>query len=188
MEEALLPAEPGELDILNDTARFLLDAVYRLVNRVFGAKVLANMSGYARTQPETLVRSLAAELRRLARPDPVLTLDSLEEQCARSFPPCMHHIVASLTRSQLVSFKTRFQLSLFMKGLGLDYFAQYAFWKEKLWTLREQWHFESQVVLGLKQIYSLDEAEEDYSPHRCFMIINHDCPGNPQTVQGGPFG
>jgi hypothetical protein len=186
-EEAFLVAEPPELSVAGGVARLALDDLYRLASRCFAAKIRAHMGAYATPGRETLARSLAAELRRVASPGPGLTLAGLDERSARSFPPCMRRILLSLRRSRWLSFKGRFELSLFLKALGLDYFAQHAFWKERIWTPQEQWHFESQVVAGLKQIYGLDEAEEDYSPHRCVTIINHDCPANAQQVQGCPF-
>jgi DNA primase large subunit len=185
MEIAFSVIDPIELHIQNGTAHLSLDNVYRLVSRTFGAKILANMAKYVRS--ETVVKSLADELRRLARPNPVLTLATLEEQSAKSFPPCMRRIVSSLKNQKYLSYKARFELSLFLKTLGLDYFEQYKFWKKKVWTPQNQWHFESQIVVGLKQIYGLDEAEDDYSPHKCISIINHDCPGKKENVQGCPF-
>jgi DNA primase large subunit len=145
---------------------------------------MAKCSGSA-----TLATSLAAELNKLCHSTSVLGLDNLDELACRSFPPCMARVLAALRRDHWATFKGRFELALFMKALGLDYFAQHNFWKAALRraTPEDEWHFQSQVVLVLRQMYGLDDAEDDYAPHRCVCIVNHDAPPKKTMVQGCPF-
>jgi hypothetical protein len=67
---------------------------------------------------------------------------------------------------------------LFIKTLGFNSFKEFAFGKESISKLKKPWHFESQMTVGWKQIYGLDEIEDDFDPQRCVTVIHHDCPGN----------
>jgi hypothetical protein len=187
MEQALMIVDPWELELVDGTARWSLDGLYKLVSGWFGKKILGNMGGYEVPGQETLAKSLAAELERLARPISGLTLENLPEKSARSFPPCMLRILASLKNSLFLSFKARTDLFLFLQALGFDYIAQYRFWKGYISTDQEQTHFEEQIVIELKQMYGLDDPEEDYAPQSCVSVVNHASRKKLKSVQGCPF-
>jgi hypothetical protein len=189
-EKAFLIMEhPKEAELAGGVVTLSITDIYRLVSRSFRVKVLQSVEKYEKSDKsnQTLIQSLAKELEKMKNPRAILSLDKLNEFSERSFPPCMYRIFDHLQKTKRITFKARFELSLFLKGLGMDYFGQYAFWKETIFKENDAWYFESQVVVLLKQIYGLDEAEEDYTPHKCITMINHDRPSDVSMVQGCPF-
>lgn len=181
---------PTELEIENGTAHITLDQVYHIVCETFRSKILEQFKKYEKGigKNESLIESLGAELSKNLKPKAILTIDNIDEMMERSFPPCMHRNMTALKKTHYVTFKARFELCLFFKALGMDYFQQFQYWKKMIYHPNDAWHFESQVIQVLKQIYGLDDAEEDYSPHRCISIINHDTiKEEDRFVQGCPF-
>lgn len=187
-EKALLFFDPTELIIKNGIAFINNEAIYHMVCNTYKNKLMHLMKTFPVDNFKTLIESLNEEKVKVEdQAKGILTLENLDEKCEKSFPPCMYRILKSVTKSHYATFKGRFELSLYMKSLGMDYYQQYDFWKSNLFRANDVWHFESQIVLLLKQIYGLDEAEEDYSPQKCVTIINHDKPSSTKMIQSCPF-
>ena len=187
-EKALLFFDPTELLLKNGIAYVNNEAIYHMVCNTFKNKILNKMESFPIENFTTLIESLNEEKEKVDdQTKGILTLENLFDKCEKSFPPCMYRIIKSVTKSNYATFKGRFELSLFMKSLGMDYYQQYEFWKTSLFRSNDVWHFESQIVQLLKQIYGLDEAEEDYAPQKCVTIINHDKPSSNKMIQSCPF-
>jgi DNA primase large subunit len=86
-----------------------------------------------------------------------------------------------------VSYKGRFELCLFLKAAGFDYFSQYRFWKDLNGDPESVWYFETKIVTCLKELYGLEDPEQDYSAHRCSTLIYKDRPKKATQVHGCPF-
>jgi DNA primase large subunit len=121
-EEALTILEPAEVLLVGGIVTLKIEQIYELVCRAFRLKILANMKRLEQqfARNDTLIKCLASELEKYIHPDVMLSLDNLNELAARSFPPCMHRIVTSARKSHYATFKGRFELTLFMKSLGLS--------------------------------------------------------------------
>lgn len=187
-QKALQFFDPTELLIKNGIAFVNNENIYHMVCNTFKNKLLKQMESFPIEQFRTLIESLNEEKEKVEEQTKgSLALENLYDMCEKSFPPCMYRILKSVTKSNYATFKGRFELSLFMKSLGMDYYQQHQFWKAALFHMDNAWHFESQIVQLLKQIYGLDEAEEDYSPQKCVTIINHDKPSSNKMIQSCPF-
>lgn len=187
-EKAILIFDPAELLLENGFALIDNEVIYHMVCNTYKNKLLHLMKTFPFENFKTLIESLNEEKNKVENQTKgLLTLENLNEKCEKSFPPCMYRILKSITKSNYATFKGRFELSLFMKSIGMDYYHQYEFWKSSLFKANDVWHFESQIVQLLKQIYGLDEAEENYSPQKCVTIINHDKPSSDKMIQSCPF-
>lgn len=188
-EDALTIMDPTEAEMQDGIVTIRLENIYHIVCQCFRNRILENMERQ-RDQfrnYRVLAESLVSEMEKLDHPKFYLTVPEIDNYAAQSFPPCMYRILNSVKKYHYVTFKGRFELCLFLKALGLDYFGQREFWKSMIFSPEDAWYFESQVILVLKQIYGLDEAEDDYAPHRCITMINHDRPFDDAQAQGCPF-
>lgn len=138
---------------------------------------------------EKFINYLRSEFNRLinVNEEVFLTLDNYEHLCHRSAPPCIYRILDSLKKSSQLSVKGRFELCMFLKGLGFDYFSQYTFWKKHFFNPKSPDLFDQQIVPSLKYIYCIDGNKKKYQPHSCVALIGQDNPENPYQVQGCPF-
>jgi hypothetical protein len=87
----------------------------------------------------------------------------------------MFRILDILKKSKTLTFKAQFELSLFLKGLGLDYYDQCDFWKDFV------------CHLNMTSVYGMDDHGKDYSPHCCVTMIMRECPKSIYQMQGCPF-
>lgn len=187
-EKAFEIFEPTELLIKNGKAYINYENIYQLACQTYRSTLQNKMKTFPIHDYQSLIDSLNEEFRKVDSPKGNLTLDNLFEKCEASFPPCMYRTFKSITSTNYATFKGRFELSLFMKALGMSYYQQFEFWKAALFkSERDKWHFESQIVQLLKEIYGIDEAENEFSPHKCVTIINHDNPSHNRMIQGCPF-
>ncbi|KAH0787598.1 Eukaryotic-type DNA primase, large subunit family protein [Histomonas meleagridis] len=180
----------SELEIVNGSVKITLEHIYQMVSETFRNKILSNIQHFEQslTEHKSLYTCLSAELRKLDNQFLYISRDTFDLQAERSFPPCMYRIYTNLKKTHYATFKGRFELTLFLKSLGLNYFDQFQLWKKYLFKPGEEWHFESQINLFLRQLYGLTEAENHfYFPHKCTTMINHDSPAAAKMVQGCPF-
>ena len=188
-EKALMIMDPSEAEMNDGIVTLSMENIYHIVCKCFRCKILENMTKQANQLQHynVLAESLVAEMEKLDHPKFFLTVPEIDKYAAQSFPPCMYRILETVKKYHYITFKGRFELCLFLKALGLDYFGQREFWKTMIFKPEDAWYFESQVIVVLKQIYGLDEAEDDYAPHRCITMINHDRPFDDGQAQGCPF-
>ena len=192
--DIILIFKPYEIYLKDGYVIISLDDIHRLVSRVFKKKLINKMKlikdDSLLIKENDLTIPLHNELDNSNQKKANLKLEELSIKCERSFPPCMYRILTNVIKTGKTTFKGRLELSLFMKSLGIDYFEQYKFWSTVLLQkggVLDEWYFESQVVLMLKQIYGLDDSERSFAPHRCITIINHDNPMTNKMIQGCPF-
>ena len=156
------------------------DEVYRFCAKAFQTKVMSHIARQTKSiaRNQTLVNSLIEDFEKLIEPEkePPITLDKLEHLQKRSFPPCMHRIYSSLKKSGSLGFKGQFELSLFLKGLGLDAEQQEEFWKQ----LKEP------GGVNIKAIYG-DGEKDSYCPHSCVTMTTRERPKSVYQIQGCPF-
>lgn len=163
--------------------------IYQMITENFKNKIIKNINKYI-TSSENINLSLCLnkEILRLEKENNFLTLENLDVYAEQHFPACMYRIYSNLKKHHSASFNGRFEFSLFLKSIGINYFEQFDLWKKFLFKDGEEWHFESQINLFLKQLYGLTEAENTfYFPHKCITMINHDNPSSMKLIQGCPF-
>ncbi|EAX93444.1 Eukaryotic-type DNA primase, large subunit family protein [Trichomonas vaginalis G3] len=176
------------IDVENGIAKLTTDHVYQIVQKNFNDFLVKKLHS-AEFSNLDFISYLRSEFKRVTKSedDQILTLDNYEELCHRSAPPCIYRILDSLKKSSQLSVKGRFELCMFLKGLGFDYFSQYIFWKKHFFSPKNPDLFDKQIVPSLKYIYCIDGNKKKYQPHSCIALIGQDNPENPYQVQGCPF-
>ena len=155
--------------------------VYRFCAKMFQTKVMGHIQRQTKSIARncTVVDALVNDFAKRIEPveEPLVTLETLDQAQQRSFPPCMYRIYDSLKKSGMLAFKGQFELSLFLKGLGLSEQQQEEFWKCS----------KKPESVNIKTIYGLDEQGKDYCPHSCVTMATRERPKSVYQVQGCPF-
>jgi DNA primase large subunit len=84
----------------------------------------------------------------------------------------MARILDHLRRFGTLTFKAEFELSLFLKGIGLEPDAQAQFWHDAKFS----------GMVNITIVYA-----KDYAPHCCATMVTRECPKTVSEVQGCPF-
>jgi DNA primase large subunit len=170
---------PENLDISDGSARLSLDDVYQIVARMYNAKLLVHIEKYRDSllMRRAVISALGDTFAQRVQPKrvPLISLESLDRLSGRSFPPCMFRILSVLKKSRTLTFKAQFELSLFLKDLGLDFYALSDFWRDY------------PCQLNLASVFGMDDLGKDYSPHSCVTMVLRESPKNVYQVQGCPF-
>lgn len=184
-----LVRSPEQLEIQEGNAFLTCEQVYQILETYFKEIVLGYFEKRKITDSK-FVAYLISEFDRETNDndiEKILTLDNYEELCKRSAPPCIYRIIESLNKSSQLSVKGRFELCMFFKFLGFDYFSQYTYWKTHFFNPKNPDMFEKQIVPSLRYIYCLDGNKKRYQPHSCIALIGQDNPETPYQIQGCPF-
>jgi DNA primase large subunit len=180
---------PETLEIQAGMAVLSCEQVYQILQGYF-EKIVLGYFERRKTTDSRFVEYLVSEFLRETNDndiEKILTLENYEELCKRSAPPCIYRIIESLNKSSQLSVKGRFELCMFFKFLGLDYFSQYIYWKTHFFNPRNPDMFEKQIVPSLRYIYCIDGNKKRYQPHSCLALIGQDNPETPYQIQGCPF-
>lgn len=171
---------PTKLRLKNGFAILTIDDIYKIVAINFGKKLNKKLNKYSKKKDKIpAIESLWIDFSAASQKNKehLLTLDNFEEVYKRSFPPCMYRIYESLKKSKILTFKAHFELALFLKGCGLDYFAQSEFWKIA----------KDPNLVNLKSVFGIAGVGKDYCPHSCVTMITREYPKNIYQTQGCPF-
>jgi DNA primase large subunit len=166
---------PSTLDVRDGVVYLSIDQVYEIVVEMFRRKILRKIENMQESMRQnwSLLSALGDAFAELVKP--AVSLEHLDEMYRRSFPPCMFRIFTVLKRGLRVSFKGHMELALFLKGIGLDFYAQAEFWSK------------FKTRLDLTTLYGMDGHGQDYSPHSCVTMITKESPGGIYPVQGCPL-
>lgn len=171
--------KPAKLNLKDGFAVLTIDDVYKIVVINYGKKLHKKLNKNSKKSNLPLIESLWIDFSAalVKNKESLLTLSNIEEVSKRSFPPCMYRIYESLKKSKILTFKAHFELALFLKGCGLDYYAQTDFWKLS----------KDPNLVNLKSIFGIGGMGKDYCPHSCVTMITREYPKNIYQTQGCPF-
>lgn len=173
--------DPTELNIQNGYAVLTIENIYDIVVHMFKERLMKKLKKFETSNEKNLplIEALTSEFIAATKPkkEPYITLETYEEISQRSFPLCMLRISEAFKKSGILTFKARFELCLFLKGLGFDYYTQDEFWQRA----------KDPTLVNLKTIYGMSDGHVNYSPHACLSMINRETPKNVYQIQGCPF-
>ena len=86
---------------------------------------------------------------------------------ARPFPPCMRSKFEELQRKAHLTFTDRFQLNLFLKGIGLSLNETLNFWRQGVFPKGKMKSYQCEHTYNIRHNYGLEGGMIDYTPHNC---------------------
>jgi hypothetical protein len=86
---------------------------------------------------------------------------------ARPFPPCMRSKFEELQRKAHLTFTDRFQLNLFLKGIGLTVNETLNFWRQGVFPKGKMKAYQGEHTYNVRHNYGLEGGMIDYTPHNC---------------------
>jgi len=86
---------------------------------------------------------------------------------ARPFPPCMRGKFEEIQRRGHLYFTDRFQLNLFLKGIGLNVNETINFWRQGVFPKGKMKNYQGEHTYNIRHNYGLEGAMIDYTPHEC---------------------
>lgn len=116
------------------------------------------------------VVSLGGELKRAYK---MLSRNASKVQ-ARPFPPCMRNKFEELSRLAHLRYADRFELNLFLKGVGLTVNETLMFWRKGVFPQGKMKAYQGEHTYAIRHHYGLEGAMKDYTPHNCETLQKDD--------------
>ncbi|KAJ2001773.1 DNA primase subunit pri2 [Coemansia thaxteri] len=113
-----------------------------------------------------------------------VTADSIDD-LGPSFPLCMQHLHAQLTRDHHLRHGGRMQLGLFLKGIGLSLQEALVYWRRAFSAMTDD-QFQKGYAYNIRHNYGTEGKRADYTPYSCHRVIMSNPPG-PGDHHGCPF-
>ena len=119
--------------------------------------------------------------------DRIISCENID-QLVRHMPLCMREMHAALKRDHHLKYHGRFQLQLFMKGIGLSLtdclrYFQKEFSKGSVSVDQ----FNKRYAYSIRHLYGQEGKRKQYEPYDCFQLITSVQPLNPSEHHGCPF-
>ena len=89
---------------------------------------------------------------------------------ARPFPPCMRNKFENLSRFAHLQYADRFELNLFLKGVGLTVNETLMFWRKGVFPKGKMKAYQGEHTYAIRHHYGLEGAMKDYTPHNCASL------------------
>ena len=89
---------------------------------------------------------------------------------ARPFPPCMRDKFEKLSRFAHLQYADRFELNLFLKGVGLTVNETLMFWRKGVFPKGKMKAYQGEHTYAIRHHYGLEGAMKDYTPHNCASL------------------
>lgn len=113
-------------------------------------------------------------------------LASLDSFAHAHFPPCMKSLYFQLKQTHHLKHRSRLQLGLFLKGIGLSYEDSLRMWRAEFTQVMTLDKFVKGYEYNIKHNYAKVGKMADYTPWGCQKLI-HSAPASEGDSKGCPF-